>query len=202
MTSQEKFDKAITYINREGIQNLVTYLKEETDFFTAPSSTIYHCNYTSGLLEHSINVLEVALHNFNFLINRKPDLLYLKESVIICALFHDVCKTNQFVLSEKWIKDKHNQWKSYKGYEVEDKFPLGHGEKSVYIISKFIRLTDAEALAVRFHQGSFEIGTTIPGLLKYSYGQAYEHPLVKLIHGADVMAGTFEDIIDYKSQVM
>jgi hypothetical protein len=50
--------------------------------------------------------------------------------------------------------------------------------------------------------GSFEVGTTIPGLLKFSYGQAYEHPLVKLIHAADVMAGTIEETIDYKSQAI
>lgn len=202
MTSQEKFDKSITYIKRSGIENLVQWLKTETDFFTAPASTVFHGNYKGGLLEHTINVLEFALHNFSYIVNKKPELEYLKESIIISALFHDVAKINQYKESEKWVKDNKNQWKAYRGYEVDDKFPFGHGEKSVYLISKYISLTDTEALAIRFHHGSFEIGTTIPGPLKYSYDKAIENPLVKLIHASDLLAVAVESTIDYKSQAI
>jgi hypothetical protein len=197
--TREKFNKAIEFTTREGISNLVKWLDNDTDFFTAPSSVNHHGNYEEGLLQHSVNVLEFALHNFNMLVKKKPEYEYLRESLIISALFHDVCKTNQYKITEKWTKDANNKWISYRGYEVDDKFPLGHGEKSIFLVSKFIKLTEEEALAIRWHMGSFEISTLIPGMTKASYDKAYEHPLVVLLHVADLMGTRVENIIDYKA---
>lgn len=199
--SRQKFDKAISMINREGIKELVSWLENETDFFTAPASCNNHGNYDGGLLDHTINVLEFALTNFNFLVRKNPENEKLKESVIITALCHDVCKTNQYLKEEKWTKDSNNKWKSYLGYSIDDKFPLGHGEKSVYLVSKFIKLTDDEALAVRFHMGPYEVGTVIPGMIQTSYNKVFEIcPLAVLIHSADIMATTIETKIDYKAE--
>lgn len=198
--AREKFNKALEYIPREGIEDLVKWLEEETDFFTCPSARDHHGNHPEGLLIHSINVLEFALMNFNALVKKKPEYEYLRQSVIIAALFHDVCKTNQYKQVERWTKDANNKWVSYQGYDVDDKFPLGHGEKSVYLISQFLKLTQAEALAIRWHMGAYEISTLVPGMVRTSYDKAYENPIVVLLHAADMMATTVETTIDYKSQ--
>jgi hypothetical protein len=197
--TREKFDKALAHINRPGIDNLVKWL-QTTDFFTAPASTNFHGNYDGGLMEHSVHVVELALTNFNYICKYKPDLANLKESVILVGLFHDVCKVNQYHRGQKWIKDDNNKWKSYMGYQFKDDLPLGHGEKSLYMVSKFIDLTPTEALAVRWHMGSSEVGTQIDGLTKYSYSTAWENPLVQLIHIADMASLLLAETIDYKSQ--
>ena len=70
-----KFDKALSYIEREGLDELVTWLEKETDFFKAPASTRFHGNYDGGLLEHSLHVVEFALTNFNYVLKYKPELV-------------------------------------------------------------------------------------------------------------------------------
>jgi len=195
-----KFDKAISHIERDGLSELLAWLENETDFFRAPASTKFHGNYDGGLLHHSLLVLEFALTNFNYLLKYKPELEHLKESIIISAIFHDVCKINQYTWGEeKWIK-KNGKWCSYKGYSFKDNLPMGHGEKSIFYISKFLELTTSEILAIRWHMATSEPGTQIPGLTMYSYNQAFENILVKIIHASDLLALTVEDTIDYASQ--
>lgn len=197
--TREQFDKAIAFIKRDGLDNLIQWLEKETDFFTAPASAVFHGNYEGGLLEHSLNVLSFALNSFNYTVKRKPDYEYLRESVVVASLFHDVAKTNYYFKELKWTKDADNKWKQYLGWIVKDNFPLGHGEKSVYLISKHMQLTDSEALAIRWHHGAYEVGTTIPGQTQRAYEVAYSNPLVKIISTADILAVGIEDVIDYKN---
>jgi HD superfamily phosphohydrolase YqeK len=200
MTTKENFEKALTFIKRDGVEELVNYLKSETDFFTAPASSNFHGNFEGGLLEHTVNVTQFALHNFNVIVTRKPDLEYLRESVVICALFHDVCKTNYYVKEKKWTKDADNKWKEYFGYTVKDSFPLGHGEKSVFIISKYVKLTNPEAMAIRWHMGATEPSVSVPNNAHYyAYNEAIDHPLVRLIHCADMLSMTLEEKKDLKN---
>ena len=200
MTPKENFEKALTFIKREGINELVNYLKLETDFFTAPASSQFHGNYEGGLLEHSVNVTQFALHNFNIIAARNPDLEYLRESVVICALFHDVAKINYYVKEKKWTKDEYGKWKEYLGYSVKDLFPLGHGEKSVFLISKYVKLTNAEAMAIRWHMGATEPSVSVPNNAHYyAYNEAINHPLVRLIHCADMLSMTIEEKRDLKN---
>ena len=192
-----KFDKAITHINREGLDQLINWLETETDFFTAPASTKFHGNYDGGLLEHSLHVVEFALVNFGHLLRYNPELEHLKESVIVAALFHDVCKINQYHWGEeKWTKVD-GKWKSYKGYGFKDPLPMGHGEKSIYYIAKHMELTDSEILAIRWHMSTTEAGTQFDGLTKYAYHQACEDPLVKIISAADQISVLAGETIDY-----
>jgi hypothetical protein len=202
---REKFNKALSHIEREGIDDLVAWLENETDFFRAPASTRFHGNYDGGLLEHSLHVVEFALTNFNYLLKYKPELEKIKESVIIAALFHDVCKVNQYKWGEeKWTKVEDDsgreRWASYKAYGFEDDLPMGHGEKSVYYVSQHIKLTKSEILAIRWHMSTSEPGTQLDGLTKYAYQQASEDPLVKLISSADQVSVLAGDTVDYKSQ--
>lgn len=198
---KSQFNKIVSHIERDGVLELVNWLENETDFFTAPASTNFHGNYEGGLLEHSIHVVEFALTNFNYMLKYKPEYEYLKESLIISALFHDICKVNQYHKEEKFTK-VNGKWATYMGYQFKDDFALGHGEKSVYYISKFVDLKPEEAMAIRWHMGSSEVGTQIPGLTQYSYQEAFKHPLVKLIHSSDVAACSIGDIIDYKSNAV
>jgi hypothetical protein len=73
-------------------------------------------------------------------------------------------------------------------YGVDDKLPMGHGEKAVYLLSKFIPLTDEEILAIRWHMGAFD-----PYVHNYPWNKQFEAavkmtPLVPLLINADYEA--------------
>jgi HD superfamily phosphohydrolase YqeK len=201
MNIQESFDKAVGYITRDGITEFCNWLKNETDFFTAPASTVYHSNYEGGLAIHSLYVTRFALHNFNLIVKEKPELEYLRESVVLSALFHDIAKINYYVREQKWIKDVHNKWQEYMGWSVKDSLPLPHGPRSLYYITKYMKLTDAEALAITWHMSQCDL-VQPDGISRYAYLQAYEHPLVKLIQAADVLALSIEETRDYKAEAI
>jgi len=169
-------------VKRSGVLNLLDYLIS-TDFFTAPASTRYHGCYDGGLVIHSLSVFDVAKE-----MNSTCDLGISEESIAICSLFHDVCKANFY---EKEIRNKKidGKWHEVEVWGVKDKLPMGHGEKSVFIINKFIRLEDPEALAIRWHLGGFDTAVHF----SYPYGtpnkQAFrEYKLVSLIAVADLSA--------------
>lgn len=193
-----KFLELVSLIKRDGIEELLNWL-ETTDFYTAPASTKFHGNFEGGLCLHSIYVAQFALYNLNYICKLKPELESMRESVLISALFHDVCKVNTYKIAEKWTKDKNNKWQSYIGYEVNDMFPMGHGEKSVYYISKFIDLTQEEVLAIRHHMSNSCGAASIPGMDKMAYDAAFEYPIVKLIIVADILATSIEETVDYKN---
>ena len=154
MTNREKFIEIFrTTVHREGADKLLDYLTEKTDFFTAPASTRFHGSYEGGLLEHSLNVYE-CLCDF---VNRprfreKYGFTFDEESLAIVALLHDICKTNFYKVEMRNVK-KNGVWESVPYYTIDDQLPYGHGEKSVYILSGFLRLTRDEAFAIRYHMG-------------------------------------------------
>ena len=157
MTAKEKFIDIYTrYITREGAKDLLAYLMgPNSDFFTAPASTRYHSAYEGGLLEHSINVYE-CLKDYleRNRVKNEYGLSYSEESIAIVALLHDLCKVNVYKVSTRNVKDPvTGQWRATPYYEYEDKLPYGHGEKSVYIISGYMKLTREEAFAIRYHMG-------------------------------------------------
>jgi len=200
MNILEQYNKALSYITREGISELDIWIKSETDFLTAPASTEYHGNHEYGLLQHSLYVLQFALHNFNLIVKNKPDYEYLRESVVICSLFHDLCKVNIYKKEQKWTKDDKGKWKEYNGWKVKDAFPYGHAEKSVYLISKYIKLTDPEAMAIRWHMAHSEPSVAIPNNPHYyAFNQAIDHPLVRLIMAADMLSISLEEKRDLKN---
>lgn len=143
------------FIRREGNLELLKYImSEESDFFTAPASTRYHGSYPGGLVEHSINVFECLTSYMER--QRAKDAYGLNsthESIAIVSLLHDLCKINIYKESKRNVKDANGVWQSVPYYEFSDIFPYGHGEKSVYLINKYMRLTDEEAFAIRYHMG-------------------------------------------------
>lgn len=154
MNNREKFIEIYNAcVTREGGDKLLEYLCEKTDFFSAPASTRFHGAYEGGLLEHSLNVYE-CLCDFvkHSKFCRKYGFEFSEESLAIVALLHDVCKTNFYKTEMRNVK-KNGVWESVPYYTIEDNLPYGHGEKSVYIISGFMRLTRDEAFAIRYHMG-------------------------------------------------
>lgn len=157
MTDRERFiDLYKTHIHREGADKLLEYLDSPaSDFFTAPASTKFHNNVKGGLLQHSLNVYDCLVSYFAS--DRRKQLLGLEdvsdETLAVVALLHDLCKVNVYKESTRNQKDANGVWKQVPYYEFKDELPYGHGEKSVYIISGFMRLSREEAFAIRYHMG-------------------------------------------------
>lgn len=154
--SREKFLKLYREnIHRPGADALLEYLCSPTcDFFVAPASTRYHGAYAGGLCEHSINVYECLKDYLER--PRVQELYHLhcsEESLAVISLLHDVCKINCYKPSFRNVKDENGVWKKVPTFEFDDPLPYGHGEKSVYIIGGFLRLSREEAFAIRFHMG-------------------------------------------------
>ena len=141
-------------IKREGADKLLEYLTSTAcDFFTAPASTRFHGSYPGGLCEHSLNVYDCLCdYMARDRVREEYGLDYSEESIAIVALLHDLCKTNFYVESTRNVKED-GVWKTVPYYTIEDKLPYGHGEKSVYILSGYMRLTREEAFAIRYHMG-------------------------------------------------
>jgi hypothetical protein len=176
-------------VKRPGIDPLLDFLNT-SDFFIAPCSTQYHLAQPGGLAEHSLNVYN--------LLSQKCD-LYSKfqmidfpivpmESIIICALGHDLCKVNYYGKDKRNVKEN-GRWIEKEVYVVKDQLPLGHGEKSVSILQDFIHLTDVEKLAIRWHMTAFDAGIHFDYPNGFAYRAAIKvHPLVTLLFTADFEA--------------
>ena len=156
MTNRERFlDICQREIKREGIDKLLEYLcSGASDFFTAPASTRFHCSHEGGLLEHSLNVYD-NLRDYLSRERAKNEfaLEYSDETIALVSLFHDLCKVNCYKTGTRNVKDERGVWHSVPTYEFDDRLPYGHGEKSVYILSGYMRLTREEAFAIRYHVG-------------------------------------------------
>ena len=154
MSCKEEFIEIFKeHITRDGADKLLDYLTNKSDFFSAPASARYHGSYPGGLLEHSLNVYECLCDYVSRpRVKELYGMNYSDETLAISALLHDVCKTNFYKLGTRNVKED-GVWKSVPSYSIEDKLPYGHGEKSVYIISGYMRLTRDEAFAIRYHMG-------------------------------------------------
>lgn len=174
-------------IKREGADKLLEYLANKSDFFTAPASSKFHSDFEGGLCSHSVNVYNrlIALLEAEYGDSWKD--LYSPETVAIVGLLHDVCKINYYEVDFRNVKNKDTgAWEKVPYYRVEDKLPYGHGEKSVYIISGFMRLTREEAMAINWHMGGFD--DRVRGG-SYTVGVAFQqYPLAVLAHTADFLA--------------
>ena len=155
MTNREKFIEIYnSCITREGADKLLDYIENKTDFFVAPASTRFHGAYEGGLLEHSLNVYE-CLCDFakRPRFREKYGFTFSEESLAIVALLHDLCKVNVYKKGFRNVKDEKGMWQRVDTFEYDDRLPYGHGEKSVYIITGYMKLTREEAFAIRYHMG-------------------------------------------------
>ena len=141
-------------IVREGSDKLLDYLINKCDFFTAPASTRFHSAYAGGLAQHSLNVY-YCLKDYlsRERVKETYKLSYTEEQIAIVALLHDMCKIDCYKTDFRNVKNDKGQWEKVPTYKFEDPLPYGHGEKSVYMISGFMRLSREEAMAIRWHMG-------------------------------------------------
>ena len=153
MTNKERFIEIYkANITREGADKLLDYLLS-SDFFVAPASARFHSSYEGGLLDHSLNVYDCLKDYLSSKSAAKFGFEYSDESIAIVSLLHDLCKVGIYKKGFRNVKDEKGVWQRVDTYEYDDQLPYGHGEKSVYIISGFMRLTREEAVAIRYHMG-------------------------------------------------
>ena len=181
--NKKVFLELCSKINRDGIDRLLAWL-EKSDFFTCPASTRFHGAYAGGLLEHSLNVYSELCR----LSKAYPEFSFSEESMIIVALFHDLCKVNFYGVEKRNRKnDTTGQWEKYDAYTYDEQFCFGgHGSKSVYLTQYFIKLTPEEAVAINCHMGAYDGNKDV--------GRAYEHfPLAWMLHVADESAAYIKE---------
>lgn len=172
------------YIKREGSQSLLEYL-QKSDFFVAPASSQFHSAFEGGLCQHSVNVFNRFLNMVKNEYGENFEEKVSIETIAICALLHDLCKIDTFKIDMRNKKVDGN-WVQVPYYTVEDSLPYGHGEKSVYIISGFMKLTREEAMIINWHMGGFD--ARVRGG-SYSLSEAfYKFPLAVMFHTCDMLA--------------
>ena len=156
--NKEKFKKLChQWIKRDGLDKLLEWL-DTTDFYVAPASTRFHLMCEGGLCEHSLNVFNRLCDEYKnegiFDYKTQNATQELMESLAIVALFHDVCKTNFYKLSEKNVKNEYGEWTKVPYYIVENEGVLvGHGYKSARIVNRYLDITDEEYMAIVHHMG-------------------------------------------------
>jgi len=196
---QQKFLKLLKSTERNGIDDLILYIANETDFFTAPASSKNHGNYEHGLLEHSIDVYDNLIKIITlFDIDCKPD------SAILVSLLHDLCKTNFYVKDKRNKKRKDDDgndilngygkpiWFEEPYFSIEDQIPLGHGEKSAILALQFIKLNMDEIMAIRWHMGGWDdLSKSYSGGLSLNSAMD-KYPLIAALHMADVASVNFK----------
>ncbi len=185
--NKEKIRELLLSTSRPGMERLVDWIDQKTDFYSAPASTKYHLACKGGLAQHSLNVYELLSAKVT------SGLLEIRrETVIITALLHDLCKVNFYVMEKKNVREgsKINaygsevaNWVEKEVWTVRDSFPVGHGEKSCFYIQSFIRLTDEEYAMIRLHMGSDRNGFPDPFT-----ETANMYPSVVAIHTSDIEA--------------
>lgn len=181
-----KIKELLLSTERTGIENLINHM-EEFGFFDAPCSGAHHLAVRGGLAEHSLNVCETAFKLQACFQSEEP-----KDSIIICALLHDIGKMGQFdkpnyvpnMLKGRATKANPNPepYQSDKKPFITnpDLLYVDHEVRALSIISKYIDLTEEEQTAILWHNGLY-------GSFKYQI-QGKETPLYMIIHFADMWA--------------
>ncbi len=185
-TFLEIFDK---YITREGADKLRNYLLS-SDFFTAPASTKFHSAFEGGLCDHSVKTYKRLLFNVENEFGSNWEEHVSHETIAITSLLHDLCKIDYYKKDYRNVKEN-GQWVKKECYVKDETLPYGHGEKSVYIVNGFIRLTREEAIAINWHMGGFD--SRVKGG-DGSISVAFDKfPLAVLVHVSDLEATYFDE---------
>jgi hypothetical protein len=159
---------------RKPFDAFIHFLEKRTSWLNSPASTRFHLCEEGGLLKHSVGVAETLLR-------LREDLapVFSEESCVIVGLFHDVGKVGMadkplyLPTDNEWLREK-------KGicYQINKRVvSMGLGTRSLYLVSKYIPLSDAEAQAIAYHDGQYIDDNKIVS--------HREEPLTLLLHWAD-----------------
>ena len=176
---KETIEGLLRSTKREGIEDLLKYM-DSAGFYSSPASTRYHGAETGALALHSLNVCNAALMLAETWCG-KEWLMEQRDSVVICALLHDLGKAGQYgkpLYVDNILKTGQSKAQPYK--HNDDLMTLDHEIVSVIEASRYIELTEDEQRAIAWHNGLY-------GIFKYEI-QGKETVLYMLIHFADMWA--------------
>jgi len=183
---KEEIISLLKQTNREGMDKVIEFM-EKSDFITAPASTRFHGAIEGGLAEHSFKVYEILKYKVQ---NCVTEVKIPEESIIISGLLHDICKANYYKVDYRNAKNSFGEWEKVPYYTIDDTIPYGHGEKSVMMLTEYIKLTNDEKYSIRWHMGFSEPKENYAAL-----GLALKkYPLALLLHEADLEANYFFNI--------
>ncbi len=130
----------------------IKMLETRTSWLTSPASTRFHLNKEGGLLEHSVGVTETLLK-----LRESFALGLSEESCVIVGLLHDAGKIGM-PGKPRYIKNE-NEWEIQKRnmtYKINPKeVYMGIAARSLYLITKYIPLSEMEAQAILYHDGQY-----------------------------------------------
>lgn len=195
---KERFENIVREsIKRDGVDELMKWLKQ-SDFYTAPASTKYHGAYEGGLVQHCLDVYECLHDELSFIYGDNYLEVYNDETIAVVSLFHDLCKVGRYKSGTRNVKDPvTKQWHEEPTYFYDDTaMEMGHGAKSVFILQKYMQLSDEEAQAIYWHMGAYDISaySNLNGL-----GSAFEkNTLAFALHRADMLATYIVDNENFK----
>ena len=189
---KDQFTEILSITKRNGIDLVLTKL-DELGFFEAPASTKFHLSCKGGLLKHSINVYEAAVMLREQAVKARPELeeQLPMDSVAICTLLHDVCKTDIYKEGILSRKNADGYWEKYLGFQVDYNagLPLGHGEKSVIMLLSWgLELKPEEMIAIRWHMSAWDLPFQNPEHKECFNAAKAKSPLVSLVQLADGFA--------------
>ncbi len=176
MTIKERYEilKSNVIKRKQDFDTFIGMLENETSWLTSPASTRFHLNKEGGLLEHSVGVTETLLKLRETI---APQLS--EESCVIVGLLHDVGKIGMPGKPRYFKND--NEWEVKNRdmtYKVNPKeVYMNLAARSLYLIAKYIPLSDSEAQAILYHDGQY---------IEANKEVAHrEMPLTLLVHFAD-----------------
>lgn len=184
MTNKKKFENYVRlFVQREGVNAFLKDL-EDNGFYEAWASTTFHCNYTGGLVEHTLNVIEYALKLKSIFGSKVSN-----ESIVLCACGHDVGKAYGYYVDNLLKSGKTSGSKPKK---INPKLMIkSHAMRSLNIMSKFFNLTESEKVCILSHDGWYENTNR-------EYMLALDE-LLYIVHSADLYVARFvEPVKDYK----
>lgn len=192
MDIKETIIELLRTTEREGIENLISWM-EENGFFTAPCSTAYHLCKEGGLAEHSLNVYK-RMKQFYITLFGLDEAAKNINTIIICALLHDIGKCGQYgkpYYVENYLSKKDKEGNpvrsSSKPYIINtDLENVSHDIRSALILTRYIELSEKEQFAILYHNGLY-------GDLRYQIN-GKETPLYLLLHFADMWASRVDEV--------
>ena len=181
MTIRERYDVLRQKVvkRKKEFDSFINMLEKDSSWLTSPASTKFHLNKEGGLLEHSVGVAESLL---KFRETFAPQIS--EESCVIVGLLHDAGKIGM-PGKPRYIKNT-DAWQIKNRnmtYNINpDEVYMNLATRSLYLIAKYIPLSDTEAQAILYHDGQY-----VEGNKEVAH---HEMPLTLLVHFADLWTAT------------
>jgi hypothetical protein len=185
---KEKYERLFERLSerKKQVLDFKAFLEKETSWLTSPASTRFHLNVEHGLLLHSVGTTYNALKIKESFAPDLPD-----ESVVISALFHDLGKIG--LPGKPYYLPNDNKWEIEKRgitYKINSEIiTMNIAVRSLYLVGKFIPLTEEEAQAIVAHDGVYPVKGGVNNL-------DYHHKecrLQMIVHFADKWTAAVEE---------